>query len=236
MLWFWQHYLVRFLNSSFFIALTTFLVGWAAYLLYLRQLKDQKKTAANLVVLEIKSAAQQLKEIEKIYTQYKVLRDSKQDVSNQKMFPEKIQIMKTENWPKYRHLFSSSTSPELLSEIDEYYLNCHYLDEALSNIDGVFSKNEAEIRTNMFSTIAKYMNSAADGILTNPTNDPEIAKKNNDLVEDYKNKLDAFKNAFPTAYSYRPIKYFNDAEYYAELLINSKLTARRVEEALKQAY
>ncbi len=232
MLEFWQHYLNPFLNSSFFVALTTVLVAYAAYWLYMRQKDDERQKAAQIIVFEVRNAEKQLKDAHEIFTQYRVLRDSNADVSSQRMFPEKLQVMKTDNWGKYRYLFSSDILPALLNEIDEFYLNCHLFDEAIAYIDSAFSKNEAEVRSNAFRIVANYQNEALHNLKDNPSNDPKIATENSKLMDNYKERLDAFKNTFPTAYIYSPVKPYQDAEYFASLLFATKLTAARLEKSL----
>ena len=48
------------LNSNFFIALTTLLVGSFAIFLYLKRKNDFKREAANILLMEIRNAEQMI--------------------------------------------------------------------------------------------------------------------------------------------------------------------------------
>lgn len=234
MLGFWQHYLNPFLNSTFFLALTTALVAGVAYFLYRRQKTDQQQNAAYIIYLEIEKAEELLGDAEKTLAQYQVKKGSGTAVGDDAKFPAKLQVMRTDNWAQYRHLLSRAMPASMLRKIDEFYTNCRLFDETLAYIDAGFSRNEAEVRKNMFSMIAKYMDEVMQEVEPNPKNDKAIAKSNQAIIELNKERIEAFKSNFPTSYTYGPIKPYQDAEYYASLLIGKSLVNSPVGERLKE--
>ena len=50
----------EFLDSTLLNPITTLIVGFAAYFLYKKQKEDEKRDAANIILLEIESAERQL--------------------------------------------------------------------------------------------------------------------------------------------------------------------------------
>lgn len=49
-------WLIKFLNSNFFIAIITIVVGSIAYRIYLKQQRDNKMDAAKIILQEIRRA------------------------------------------------------------------------------------------------------------------------------------------------------------------------------------
>src|SRR5579862_2127642 len=91
-LYFWQHWLGPFLRSNFFIVLSTFGAGYIAWNVYKSQKSDEKRNAANVILLEIEGAEEGLRK-----------------VSPQKPFLDDgdAVLMRTASWDKYKHLFVS---------------------------------------------------------------------------------------------------------------------------------
>jgi hypothetical protein len=234
MLQFWQHYLNPFLNSSFFLAFSTVLVAAAAYWLYKRQQKDNLRTAAYIIYLEIEKGEQLLKDAEETLTQYRVRKGSSTEIDADAMFPSKLQVMRTDSWNHYRPMLSRRLSVTNLNKIDEFYNNCRLLDEALTYIDAGFSRNESEVRVNAFRMVAQYMDDLLKSVKTNPSSNAATSRANQKIADLNKERLDAFKSSFPTSYSYIPIKPYQDAEYYASLLVGRSLINSPLGQALKQ--
>lgn len=59
-------HLINFLNSNFFIALVTLVVGSVAYVIYKLQKRDKKREKANIILLEIQGAERKLQQIKKV--------------------------------------------------------------------------------------------------------------------------------------------------------------------------
>lgn len=183
---------------------------------YVRR-KDYKRDAANIILLEIQSAEDNMSEARKTYE------SARAKDNDQIMFPEKLRLMKTESWTKYKYLFVRDLDSVQWQAVSNFYSNCLHFDEAVEHRDGTFGLNETGIRAGIQANISAYSKELAESLLANPENDPEIAKKNRELTDEIIRKKDIAVNANigSLAYLYNPDKSFTDAAYYFNLLPNS---------------
>lgn len=100
-------------------ALATFVVGTIAILLYVKQRKDQKRDAANVIIAEIRQA-------ERLIDQFK-----KRGVSNDILF----KILPSNNWKKYNYLFINDLDQDEIEQINNFYSQCLVLDNAIDQIN-----------------------------------------------------------------------------------------------------
>lgn len=215
-------------------SLITLLVGFAAYVVYKIQKGDSKRDAANIIMLELRNAERNLEEARKSYEA------EKSKNSPMIVFPEKLRLMTTESWTKYKYLFVRDLTPEQWDEVGKFYENCKLFDEAVELKESSFGSNAAEIRANVLRIVGDYSKELGDGTLPNPEQDAELEKRNVQLASDIKRKKDGAVKAITGLLidSYGPDKPFNDAAYYYSLLPRSivntptgqrfvKLAARR---------
>ncbi len=99
--------MITFLNSNFIVGLATIITGLVAMLIYFHQKKDAKKQAARVLLLEIRTAEEQISQIKNI-----VLKGALAD------FPS---IFTTNSWKKYSHLFISNFDQDELKLINSFY-------------------------------------------------------------------------------------------------------------------
>jgi hypothetical protein len=232
----WQKIIYPALSSPATTALVAIIAATGAFIVYFMRRRDHKKDAANIILLEVMNAERNLEEARKSYE------DGRQKNTNAIIFPEKLRLMPTESWTRYKYLFVRDLSPEQWDEISKFYDNCKNFDEAVELKDSSFKFNAKEIRANIQRIVADYSKELADGIVLNPTNDVEIEKKNAALFDEKKQRKDAAVDGIikHLVESYGPDKPFNDAAYYYNLLPRSvvntptgerlkKLANRRIE-------
>lgn len=108
---------ISFLNSSFFVALGTIIVGAFAILLYIKQKKDHKRDAASLILQEIRYAEQ-------------VLRTSSDDFR----FRLSDKLLPTNSWNDNIHLFLNDLEETEIDILSRFYSKVAYLDTLIAKI------------------------------------------------------------------------------------------------------
>ncbi|MFA5777058.1 MAG: hypothetical protein WC906_01305 [Parcubacteria group bacterium] len=114
----WEPFLIKFLNSNFFIALITLSAGYVAYYIYKEQKKEYKADAAMLIVQEIRFAEGQIKKARE--------RDH--------VYPLSIRNLPTNSWHKNIHLFINDLAETELDTISKFYSSAEYLDIVIQKI------------------------------------------------------------------------------------------------------
>lgn len=183
---------------------------------YIRR-KDHKRDAANIILLELQNAETRLGEARKVYEEARA--KDPRHIS----FPEKLRLMKTESWTKYKYLFVRDFESTQWQLIGDFYENCLNFDEAVEHKDLAFSLNETDIRAGIQATITAYSKELADSLEPNPNNDVNIDKANQALTDDISRRKEIAiqTNIQKLVYIYNPDKSFTDAAYYYSLLPTS---------------
>ena len=147
----------NFLDSQFFVALVSLLVGFVAFSIYKRQKRDAKRDAANIILLEIENAEQQLQ---------KVTAARADDLNK---LPN-MYLMNEPSWNKYRYLFVKDFDRNEWDKINDFYSKCQSFDEAVIYNESHFDKNVQQIRENTYKHIGYYANEFAQNTYeeTNP--------------------------------------------------------------------
>ena len=186
-------------NSSFLIALVTIAAGFLAFLLYFRKIKDTKKDAANILILEIQNAERQLKVLKEKLTKDKTLSDD-------------VFLMPTASWDKYQYLFVRDLDRDEWDTIVSFYDRCNLIDQAIISNNSYFQKNEEQIRVNLQRITSDYIKEIID------------LEKNDKFADRKKAIIDKavnFQNEYlshPEITIYNPQKPVNDAVLYLENL------------------
>lgn len=229
MVWVWQHIIYNALTSRALPPLIAIVAAAGAFIIYYIHRRDSRRDAANIILLEIENAEKLLEEAKKNYTAAKSL--DPPSIS----FPENLRLMKIESWTKYKYLFVKYLEPEEWEEISNFYVNCQLFDEALEHIDSFFRHNESEIRANIQRNVATYAKNLADDLTLNPDNDPDVTKKNNELINETKTRKDVAiqANLNDLVYIYTPKKYYQDAETYFNRL-SSNISKTQTGQTLKR--
>lgn len=116
-----------FVNSNFFLALVTLIVGGIAISLYLVQKSNRKRDSARIIVQEIRRAED-------------IISDYKKTGSYQ--FAKKI--IATNSWAKNIHLFVGDLDNDELDKISDLYSTGEYLDNLVGEISQITLKDEVE--------------------------------------------------------------------------------------------
>ncbi len=127
-----------FLNSSFFLALTTSAVGYFAIYLYQRQKRDKKQDIARLILQEIR------------YAELKVRRH--REFGQYKLYDK---LLPTNSWNDNLHLFINELSESEVDLISDFYSKSSYLDVLIRAI--------SDQRTNIAPSII-HQNTVNEGI------------------------------------------------------------------------
>lgn len=105
----------EFINSNFFIALITLLVGGIAIFLYLKQKWDTKIQAARVLLIEIRTAEDRIVQIKE-----------KIESHNTDDFPS---VFPTKSWKKYSNLFVGDFDVDEMKLISTFYDYCELIEE-----------------------------------------------------------------------------------------------------------
>lgn len=122
-----------FVNSNFFLALITLIVGGIAIYLYLIEKRNKKRDAAKIILQEVRRA-------EDIISDYKEHRQYK--------FTKKI--IATNSWAKNIHYFVGDLNVDELDKISNLYSTGEYLDSIITKIsDFNFKQMTSELEENL---------------------------------------------------------------------------------------
>lgn len=107
-----------FFNSQLFVALVTSFVGFSAIILYVKQKKDYKRQAGNLILQEIRYAEQ-------------LIRNSLENSFRYKLADE---LLPTNSWNDNVHLFLEDLEEAEIDLISRFYSKANYLDILIKKI------------------------------------------------------------------------------------------------------
>jgi len=105
--------ILKFLNDN--IGLVTFIVGFLAIYLYVKQKKDRKRGAASLILQEIRYAEQQVRNSDHGKLGYTL---------SSKLLP-------TNNWNDNIHLFIKDLKESQIDMISQFYSQASYIDSLI---------------------------------------------------------------------------------------------------------
>lgn len=195
---------INFLNSSFFVALVTVIVGFVAYILYRLQKRDRKREAANIVLLEIQSAERKMQQIQK---------SLKRDPPS---LPNDLRLMQTESWSRLNYLFIRDFDRDEWDSVTDFYNKCQLIDETIKYNNSSFWNDVEQIRSNKQRLLADYANKAAMGLTGTVDNvtkaDEAVVKKFDDITE----KFDKIYMGKQGRFGYTPNKTTDDAKLYID--------------------
>ncbi|HET6746920.1 MAG TPA: hypothetical protein VFH06_02315 [Candidatus Saccharimonadales bacterium] len=192
--------LENFINSQFFNAFVTLVVGSFAYGVYRKGKRDEKRRAASVVLLEIEEAEQHL---------------SKVSVSTP--FPsaeaDQVKLMPVSSWGIYKHLFINDFDRNETDKISDFYMRCEDYDHAATLKTNItFEQTQQELRTNMQRVLADYAKDYNDN-LEAAQSDERKSELEKAYIERRKRFVDIYGNTSEThMYTYIPIKPYNDAQ------------------------
>jgi hypothetical protein len=195
--------LITFLNSNFFVALVTCIVGVAAYVLYRIQKRDGKREIANIILLEIQSAERKLKLIRKSLNE------------DPATLPNDLRLLPIESWSANNYLFIRDFDRDAWDAIADFYAKCQLIDETIRFNNASFWNDVEQIRSNKQRILADFAHSATlklDAVAAQDEDDSEILTKFNDLSE----KFDQLYMSKQGRFAYAPNKAVNDAKAYVD--------------------
>ena len=195
---FWHH-LGNFFYSNFFVGLVALGVGVAAYSVYRRRRRDAKRDAANVILLEIESAEQQLQAVNQAQAQ------------DPNSLPEAIFLMKNSSWDKHRYHFVRDFDRNEWDKITDFYDKCRRYDEAVTYNNSFFQSNLSSWVSSLHHELAKYASAYAD------TASQATPAQQRTLEQAYlkrrKTLIDVYTNVDPQhTYFHNPVKPINDAK------------------------
>lgn len=113
-----------FFNSNFFVSLSTFLTGLAAFIVYKLQKRDEKKNASRIILSEIRNAESKLELVKK-----RIKGSSYED------FPS---VLPNNSWVKFSHMFAKDFDQDGLDSINNFFSNCQSIDEMAGKDNNFF--------------------------------------------------------------------------------------------------
>lgn len=148
----------NFLNSQFFVALVGSVGAITAYWIYKRNIRQHKKDAANILLLEIQNAKRQMAVVSKQF------KDAADDET--KMLAEDTFLMPNESWNKYKYLFVRNFDRDEWDNISTFYDKCYLFDKAVRHNNEAFPQNAEQLRNAMYESVRAVLSEYVD---TNPT-------------------------------------------------------------------
>jgi len=201
--------LLSFLSTPIFNTLVTILVGFIAYVVYIKQKRDVKQTAANVVFLEIENATRMLK---KASESLKIGSDNLIHV-----LPEKNYVMQTESWSKNSYMFVRDFTKEEWDGISDFYNKCKLFDQAVELNDSFFGKDLELARKNTHEALSNLIFLKIKDDLIDPKKDLTQPEEMNKLKKRLTGTKTIIEQVFldPQQFVlYSPNKPINDAIFY----------------------
>lgn len=196
-------------------AIVTFLVGTVAIYIYKKQKIDNKRDAANSILLEIQHAERSIDKIKDF------IKKGSLDVD--------VVILQADSWVANKHLFSRDFDKDEWDSITEFYEKAKLLDQAVSYNHLGFSSDVEQIRTNKQRVLADFTKDLVNELGTAQEGAfPEI-------ISNYKSKIDIFDQQYMEQqgkFAYNPQKPVDDAKTYISEI--KKLTTSSVGQKLKR--
>lgn len=211
-----------FFETNLFSSLVTLLVGTFAIWLYLKNKWDEKRNAASIILLEVKSAERKIRAV----------KNSDDDNPS-----DHSPLMKNESWSKYKYLFVKNLDRDEWDSLNDFYEKCSLYDEAITNGAQSFPKNEEQIRINAHRVFADYIAKTLEDIADAPNDDSR-----GEIVEAAKMKAEAFEELYLNNNSaanfinrplYTPQKYADDRNKFLAL-IDADISSKPVGQKLKK--
>lgn len=108
----WIKMILKFLNDN--LGLVTFVVGFSAIYIYLRQKKDRKRDAARLILQEIRYAEQQIR-----------------NFRNAQTYSLASKLLPTNSWNNNIHFFVKDLTETEIDVISAFYSKANYIDSLI---------------------------------------------------------------------------------------------------------
>lgn len=189
---------IDFLNSNLFQTIVALLVGGLAYLVYLRQKIDNKKDAANSLLLEIQHAERSIAR-------------AKEHVRKGNLEVD-LEILQVNSWTTHKHLFSRDFDKDEWDAVTEFFNKAHLLDEAIKYNSLGFTADVEQIRANKQRILADLTKDVIDKLGSADLTTEGALQAFNSRAELF-DKLYMEKQSM---YAYNPTKPINDAKVYLE--------------------
>lgn len=186
-------------NIAFINVLTSFFVGLfglIALYLYNKQKNDEKRDAANIILLEIQGAERAIKKI-------------KENLAKEELASD-IFLLPSDSWVKYKYLFFSDFDRDEWDAITDFYNKCHLLDEDIKHNNSAFWSDVEQIRANKQRVLANYTESTV-----NEMNKYIKQTQIDRLIDKFKKTTEKFDKLYmerQPAFGYNPQKPINDAK------------------------
>ncbi len=185
--------IIKLLNSNFFVALITAIVGYTAIHLYKKQQADNKKNAARLIIQEIRYAEQQIRNAKMltpaVETNYYLA----------------LKLLPTNSWHKNIHLFVEDLQEEnQLDLVSQFYSQAAYLDSVIEIISNEKNKTWNVVKSSLLANEKGQMQIAMGLILPSGHSTLDASNENfkielklqaNQILSDVTGKIEFIYNS-----------------------------------------
>lgn len=193
-------WLVKF--ATIISPLVTVVVGCFAFGVYFKQKGDDKRAAANMILLEIRHIEKSVKEV-------------KNALKNDNLNTVEDDVIREDVWSKYSHIFSKDFDNDEWEAVSNFFQNAKLLNAAVKKSRDPYNGDVAQIRINKQRHIAELAHEA-------------MVKPSKDAPTIFQNKAEAFNKLYESVqekYLYTPSKYTDDAKRYCDDLNTISTTA-----------
>jgi len=182
--------------SDFITPITTVIVGSVAYVVYLRQKRDVKRDAANIILIEIINAERQLSLI--------LSADRPTELP-------KLLTMPNHSWDQYKYHFVKDFKQNEWDKITMFYSRCLKYDRAVEYNDSFFKEDIIRIRDNTHKYVAEIAKEFTDEFPLASTI-TAFTKAQENLVKSFKDKRTTFEQFYgENKFFYSPLQPINEA-------------------------
>ena len=181
----------------------TILVGLSAFAVYHKQVVDDKKAAANKLLLEIQHIERSVKLVKDAW-------------HNENINNIEFDILRDDSWSRYSHLFSKDFDNDEKELLSNFFQNAKLLDESVKKSRESFNQDVAQIRVNKQRILAS--------LVVETVNNPS---DNENAVRLFSQKAELANKMYMSLqdqYLYTPMKYANDAKKYCDYISNISTT------------
>jgi nitrogen fixation-related uncharacterized protein len=194
-----NQYVVPFCNSNFALVVVTLITGFFAWRVYKNQKKDEKRNAASILLLEIKSAEDALRKV-----------DENKPISG--IDDPDVFLMRSANWDKYKYLFVSEFKDDNeFNKISDFYIKCKEYDDAVRLRNSSFYHNQKQLRKTTHEILVGYTKEYVSNLLKEKDVD-KIEKLNLEFAKIKQKFKDVYLGDNADIFTYLPKQPFTNAK------------------------
>ena len=180
-----------FLNSNFFIACITLIVGFLAFGLYFKQKSDKKRDASKIILSEIVNSEKIIKEVKEIKKLTTLA------VGNINIGPDPMKFhLGVLSWNKYKYLFIGDFESYEWEKVNLFFAKCQTFNNAIKGIADLMPQNIEYRMQFLQQGLAKFASERADEITENQKGKEKTEDEKKNIIDKFEKKSNYFADTF----------------------------------------